>query len=145
MLKAVSESDWDDLIDKDKKFLEDNLSVKEREFSFKKPEMVDRGVQALMAHKNETFEAFLRERGLKLTSKEFQEVSKIYPFVCLCLSKEINSNVKVALNKEVLITWEQIKKGDTFLIKIYHLLLISRASIKKGIDLIKLIIEWAYA
>jgi hypothetical protein len=71
MLKAVSESDWDDLIDKDKKFLEDNLSVKEREFSFKKPEMVDRGVQALVAHKNETFEAFLREKGLKLTSKEF--------------------------------------------------------------------------
>lgn len=98
----------------------------------------------MIAQKNDTFEAFLRERGLKLTSKEFQEVSKIYPFVCLCLSKEINSNVKVALNKEVLITWEQIKKGDTFLIKIYHLLLISRASIQKGIDLIKLIIEWAY-
>ena len=44
MLKAVSESDWDDLIDKDKKILEDNLSGKEREFSFKKLEMVDRGV-----------------------------------------------------------------------------------------------------
>jgi hypothetical protein len=104
--------------------------------------MSNRSVKAFIPQKNETFEAFIRETGLNLTSKEFCQLTKIYPYACLCLSKEINSNVKVALNKEMLLTWEQVKKGDTFIIKIYHLLLVSSASIQKGLDLIKFIVEW---
>jgi hypothetical protein len=68
--------------------------------------MSDRSVQAFITQKSETFEAFIRERGLKLTLKEFYQLTKIYPYACLCLSKEINSNVKVAIDKETLLTWE---------------------------------------
>jgi hypothetical protein len=95
--------------------------------------------------KDDTFENLLRERGLNTTHKSFTDIMRSFPFIGLSASKEASKKVRLSLDKNILVTWEEVKHEGQLSIKVNHLLLADPEHKLQGKELLLTILNWLEA